>query len=1099
MFELQLLGPLALRRDGQLLALGTQKVQALLLLLGLGGPAHRARLAEWLWPELDDAAARRNLRRELARLREAGADGLLRAEGDVLALADGVDCDAAHFEAEATTAPDRALARWRGPPADGLRIDASHALAEWLDAERQRLQALRRRALRASFDAHADDPERALERVQALLADDPLQEQLHAEAMRLLAQLGRREAVLAQYERCRTLLAQELGLAPMAQTEALADSLRKGRAAAPPPPPATQASWPLELTLVGREADEAWLAQAWADGSTVLLEGEAGIGKTRLAQDAAAAQGAYALSQCRSTDADAPYSSFVRALRLLAGQPLASAGLPDWMTAELAHVLPELGPAAHRVAGAEELSRLHQAALAAWTELAGESFDVVVIDDWHLADPASRGLFTHLALQRGSVRMWLLLRPDLADAAHAALNTLRTKAGAWYRRLEPLDDAALRALLRQWPAAAQPDAVVARLRQATGGNPFFAVETLRHWQAEGLLDKPVDPSWPLPPTLRATVLARVQRLPQATQRVLDAAALATEPFAPALLASACALSEVEALAAIEPALSAQLLRETGGAYAFAHDLVQWSLEAALPPARRRLVHRRLALGGDTAGLPPAEVARHWEQGGEPARAVAPRLAAAQAALMLGSEDVARAHWQAALANGPSPDEHVELVEQRSGLERRLDDRPAMLDSVVELDRLRAIWSQNPVTAMPALRAAILAAQVLSLSANSAESLRRIDDVLPALDSGHPLQALALLVRSQALNGVGRTDESRADAEAALALEGLSPGRRAQLHYSLVYSHFLRGNPQPAMHHAQLSLQLWRATGARRSVVLALSNIGMLHAQLGDQQKAIAVMQEGLATARALRMIEQHRMLAINLADSLLTLGLANEVLPLVQEALDLSPNYSSLRSEVFLLGARVQALYQRGELLAAQREARKALERALAINDPMALLDCASMALEPVLAAGDEALADRLLASTAGVRTESLEHYTHKLAFNRVRRELARGDLPGARAELAPVADIESLHEARDRQHAAVCQAELLLAEGDAEAALGLLGRWPMDGAHVEVGARAEAVHWQAERALGLPGTQALAALRARLAAATTPVPVRSLLQALIG
>jgi len=1099
LFELQLLGPITLRRAGQALPLLTHKVQGLLLLLALGGPAHRARLAEWLWPALDDAAARRNLRRELARLREAGAGGLLRSEGDVLALAPGVDCDALHFQAEAATAPDAALARWRGPPADGLRIDAGAALAEWLDAERRRLQALRRRALQASASAHASDPTLALERVEALLADDPLQEQHHREAMRLLAQLGRREAALTQYERCRALLAQELGLAPMAQTDALAESLRRGPAASAAAPPATAGAWPAELPLVGREADWAWLQQAWDAGAPVLVEGEAGVGKTRLARAFAAAQGAYALSQCRSADAGAPYSAFVRALRLLAGPALAAAGLPGWVVAELAHVLPELGSAAPRIAGAEERSRLQEAAVAAWELLAGGSFDVVVIDDWHLADPASRGLFGRLALQRGGTRLWLLLRPELDDAAQAALHTLRAEAAAWHRRLEPLGDAALQTLLRQLPTASDPAAIAARLRQATGGNPFFVAETLRHWQAQGLLEGSAGAAWPLPPTLRDAVLARVRRLPPAAQRVLDAAALAAEPFAPALLAGACALSEVEALEGIEQALAAQLLRETGGAYAFAHDLVQWALEGALSDARRRLVHRRLALGGAAAGLAPAEVARHWEQGGEPARAVAPRLAAAEAALMLGSDEAAEAHWLAALQDQPNAAEHLKLLQQRWGLKRRRDDRPALLAIVAELDVLRASWSQSPATAMQALAAAIEAAQILSLAEASADALQRVDELLPALDDAHPLRARALLVRSQALNGLARADESRADAEAALALDGLDTMQRAQLHHSLVYSHFVRGEPEPALRHAQRTLVLWRSLGARRSVVLALSNIGLLHSMRGDQPAAIAAMQDGLTQARALRMVEQQRQLANNLADCLLTLGRPDEVLPLVQEALDLSPHFAGPQAEVFLRGMRVQAHYQRGELAAALDEAGRALARALALGQPAALLDCASMALDPALAAGDDALAEQLLAAVQGLPTEGLEHFAHKLAFNRVRRALARGALDEARAALAPVSHVEALQEARDRQHAAVCQAELLLAEGEPAAALALLERWPMDGAHVEVGTRADAARWQAARTLGHPGTEALAAVRARLADRATPVPLRPLLQALIG
>jgi hypothetical protein len=135
MYELTLLGPVTLRRLGVVVPLATAKAAALLVLLALGGPAHRARIAGWLWPSVDDAAARRNLRRELARLREAGVGELLRSDGDVLALAGAplLRCDAWAFR-EAAVSPhelevESALALWRGPPAGARRRSRSSGAA----------------------------------------------------------------------------------------------------------------------------------------------------------------------------------------------------------------------------------------------------------------------------------------------------------------------------------------------------------------------------------------------------------------------------------------------------------------------------------------------------------------------------------------------------------------------------------------------------------------------------------------------------------------------------------------------------------------------------------------------------------------------------------------------------------------------------------------------------------------------------------------------------------------------------------------------------------------------------------------------------------
>ena len=99
-----------------------------------------------LWPQLDESTGRRNLRRELARLREAGGDRAIKVNGDFLQLAPEVACDVQAFEANlADGRADDALAHWHGAPADGLTLDDAAAFEDWLAAERERLLAARRR------------------------------------------------------------------------------------------------------------------------------------------------------------------------------------------------------------------------------------------------------------------------------------------------------------------------------------------------------------------------------------------------------------------------------------------------------------------------------------------------------------------------------------------------------------------------------------------------------------------------------------------------------------------------------------------------------------------------------------------------------------------------------------------------------------------------------------------------------------------------------------------------------------------------------------------------------------------------------------------
>lgn len=1069
MFELTLLGPVTLRRHGALVPLATAKAAALLVLLALGGPAHRARIAGWLWPNVDDAAARRNLRRELARLREAGVGEVLLSDGDVLALAavPRLACDAWAFREGAAAAHagevEAALALWRGPPADGLTLGGTAEFDDWLQAEREQLRALRRRALQASAAAHeaGGETDRALARIEELLADDPLQEQLHREAMRLQLAAGRREAALAQYRRCRELLQRELGLAPMAATEALAEAAaqsapaqRPAPAATTPPQPSNVAgTWPAELPLTGRE--EAWTAlqTAWAAQRVMLIEGEAGSGKTRLAGEFAAAQGAYALAQCRAGDAETPYAAFKRALRLLAGPSLAAAGLPAWVSAELAHVLPELGAAPPRTATAEDRSRLHEAAVAAWQALAAGSFDSVLIDDWHLADADSRALLATIALAPPGAqtpRLLVLLRPQLDDEARSLLHALAA-AGALHLRLAPLDGAQLLALVRRVSGASGAERFSQRLLQATGGNPFFVAETLRHWQALGLLTRGADGVWrtpfddatadyhelPLPASVREAVLARVARQGSAARRLLEAAALATEPFTPALLAGACALSELEALDGIDQALAGGLLRELGGGYAFAHDLVQAALESTLTPERRRLVHRRLALGAQDAGLAPAEIARHWEAGGEPRRAVPQRLAAAAQALALGSHDSAEQHWRAALADGPDPLQHLALLRQRWALLRSRDDRPGLQALVDELVQLAGRWSQQPGTAAAAREARVEAGMVCTLINRGDDALELAGTTLAALAAEDPLRARALLVRAQALNLLGRVDEAEQAAELALSGPGgsaLPPALQAQLLHTLAYCHHVRAQAQRALPHAERALAVWQGAGDRRMVARGLANLGVMRSAAGDHTAGNRDLAQALAIATELRLVPLQRELSNNIANGHLVRGEPERALALVEQALALSPHFARPAFRIYLRATRVQALWQLGELGAALDVADEALPLARDDPDKDPLLDLVSMTLDLHSFIGDFDGADRLLAEAAA-RGEAGGWLAIKLAFNRCRLALARGDAATAAAVLAPAADPPSLRDRRDREQALLCHAALALAAGDLAAA----------------------------------------------------------------
>lgn len=1113
MLGLNLLGRPALHRDGAACALPTRKSLALLMLLARNAePVPRARVVALLWPSLDEQVGRRNLRRELARLREAGVGAAVRAEGDVLALADEVACDADAFDASLRDGrPDEALALWRGPPADGFALGDADAFDDWLAQQRTLLGEQRRHALRASASAHEarGDFPGALARVEALLADDPLQEQQHRDAMRLLAASGRREAALAQFERCRELLRSELGLAPMAETESLAASLR-GATPAPVPtdrvsPAASRspgdsqpARLPDPLPFVGRNAEVTRLEQAWGAGRTIVIEGEAGVGKTRLATDFAAAHGPYAMARCRAGDSDLPYASFSRALRALIGPTPALPALPEWIGHELARLLPELGAAPPPIRSDEERGRFFEACARGWHALAAENFDAVLFDDWHLADAASRVLLGFVAKRRSEsagsgARELLLLRPELDEASSEALRTLIAATGAEHLRLQPLAGEAVFDLVRQLSGASHPVRFAERLERATGGNPFFLAETLRHLVETELLSSDAAGSWrtpfdaathdyrelPVPASVLDTVLARVQRLPAASRRVLEAAALAAEPFSPALLAPACALSELDTVLAIEEAVAARLLHEHGsGGFAFAHDLVQQALNGALPDERRRLVHRRLALGAEAAGAPAATIATHHEASGDPARAVAHRTVAGDQARRLHALTEAMAQWSKALADQPTPSQALRIRERLLRVAHQRSD----FDTVrAQADALGVLLASGALDADERIDATIGRGLAMAQGGQADRALVELDALPETLDEVR--RGRALRARCIALQNLGRPEEALLAAQAALALRSLPDADRVELLDLAFISDNDAGRPQLALAHVDAALALSKRIGDGHGIARGRSRRGILFLQLHDVAAAETEMLAAIEGAERLGLLNLGRIVLYNLNCVYSSQSRYPEALDALQRGWAMTPPLQPCPLRVMYRLGTVDAHNALGDLGAAWQAAQLAVVEAMAEDDPTIRIAAAMCGLEPLGLLGEVALARRLLASVGDDEARKMLATSQEMWVALAQFELKLGDVTAAAHALAEVAATGDVIVARVGMRLAQARAELALGHGDPDAALTLLPADETVGMNGEMRTRGLALRVAAEAALGRLGESTVAAARAHFAA----------------
>jgi predicted ATPase/DNA-binding SARP family transcriptional activator len=310
--ELQLLGALRARIDGVERLIERQKAQALLAYLALTGQRQsRSTLAALLWPDLPAERATANLRQALYALNNAlGADVIASDRTSVELNSAAIDLDVARFRALLTAGGTddlrAAAALYRGDLLEGLDPSDSAEFSEWQFFAREAL----RRDFAQALDTLAErigptDPLAAAAFARRRLALDPLHEPTHRRLMQFYAAANDRAAALRQYAECSRILREELEAEPEPETSELFNAIRRGEmATAPsgaphsPAPPLirSRSLLPTPLTpFFGREAELADLGVLLRDPTRrlITLLGPGGIGKTRLAIEAARLHGAH--------------------------------------------------------------------------------------------------------------------------------------------------------------------------------------------------------------------------------------------------------------------------------------------------------------------------------------------------------------------------------------------------------------------------------------------------------------------------------------------------------------------------------------------------------------------------------------------------------------------------------------------------------------------------------------------------------------------------------------------------------------------------------------------------------------------------------------
>jgi class 3 adenylate cyclase len=473
--------------------------------------------------------------------------------------------------------------------------------------------------------------------------------------------------------------------------------------------------------LVGRQEElsqleDALLAANRGEGRFVLLAGEAGIGKTRLANELTrrASKLGYGVlwGSCSEVELSLPYLPFVEAIGNHLGEQDLERVRTDLgpLTAELAQLFPQLGDAAPSVPGSDPAQaklRMFESVVTLLEQWARERGLLLVLDDVHWADSSTRHLLDYVARRLANSRVMLLAtyRSDELDRTHPLTRMVQV----WQRTglaetvgVEAMTSQQVAEMIAAILDAEEVSAELAGLvHERSDGNPFVLEELLR----EALDRREIvrtDSGWErgpleslrLPETVREALLLRVGRLDPVHVDVLRAAAVLGRSFDSALLVQVADVDEAAVFAALETAIGQQLVDEdpeATGRYSWRHALTQEAIASDTVLPKRQRTHSRAADALQAAGGSAMAIARHLLAAGRAGEAVGACFAAAEEAERATAFNEAAELLEHVLPHVSDPRQRALLV-FRMGRLRWFNGEPAaaeqlLADAVAQLDEL----------------------------------------------------------------------------------------------------------------------------------------------------------------------------------------------------------------------------------------------------------------------------------------------------------------------------------------------------------------------------------------------------------------------------
>ena len=615
--KVNLLGTPEITWNSDLLALQRRQARALLYYLAAHGqPVSRDALLLLLWSEVPESTARRNLTRLLSYLRSALPlpEILHTTRAGILLNQDLSAVDAVDFVRLSTEdnhlAWETAVDLVRGPFLDGFALPGSSEYDRWLSLMQQQFEQQHLGLLSKLVAAKTavSDYAAAIRFARQYLEIDDLAEEIHRQLITLYLDNGQRSAALGQYENCMVVLERELGVEPLPETrkayEAALDG-RRPRQTPVIPQPVWNTLPSLDLPLTGRDVMWQNITHSYdrfRSGGVILLSGNAGVGKSRLMQEFALAQEGLVLSGNAYADGQTlPYQPLIQMLRQ--SLPLHDRWRQTgaiWLS-ETSRLLPELPdyfpnlPQLVDVEAQQAQARLFEAVTRLFCALAVDEPLLLCFDDVQWADESTLGWLQYAASQLNDSGICIF-------AAYRSGETVGQRG--WQRavarngrfsevHLAGMTKADIAAFLQKVdPQIREPGDLALSIYNATGGNTFFVLETIRELLETGQIDQQTI-ELPLPPTVRDAVLRRAGRLTPLAKQILEVTAVLSPTLIVEVISAVAGRDEMETAGCLEELVAHHFLSD-GGQLGFQHALARDAVYQDLSDWRRQLLHRRSA-------------------------------------------------------------------------------------------------------------------------------------------------------------------------------------------------------------------------------------------------------------------------------------------------------------------------------------------------------------------------------------------------------------------------------------------------------------------------------------------------------------------------